>query len=430
MTAAYHRNRRSACPKAGDAPTDGPVRPYRRRSGLPTRCGRAEPADVESSPRGSYGQPSHGTGRTPEQAKPADTRRQPHAGAAKPTVVATPRRHNHVAVLPRPPDRKLYAGTGSSRCSYGPVEIADADRPLGTHVFTARRRQRTMPQRCTGRWCRYRRLRAGRMPGEPTKQGARKPRGRSALVIRAAQRDAGARPHHRPGGRHGKDRLDITPGGSVLISDHGVTGGKRQGQPTSSSRCVEATGRANDRPAVRNRSPALRVVCKMPHLSFHPPPRLPEDVSSPDPIHQGVKASFRGSLGRDPQSALQLAHFVDRRGPTGVIGTGPAGHALARPCAAHLTTAGTLRSPAFFVARLVTTTVPSDARCARLAFTIGLYEPRCRDTAAQTGLSCSGHLPARVLRPYPAETCRTCTSGLRHGRHGLRRDMTGSALRL
>ena len=32
--------------------------------------------------------------------------------------------------------------------------------------------------------------------------------------------------------------------------------------------------------------------------------------------------------------------------------------------------------------------------------------------------------------PYPAETCDTYTSGLRHRRHGLRREMTGSALGL
>ena len=57
-----------------------------------------------------------------------------------------------------------------------------------------------------------------------------------------------------------------------------------------------------------------------------------------------MKASFRGSLGRDPQSALQLAHFVHRAGADRVIGTGPAGHALARPCAPNVTTAGTLRS--------------------------------------------------------------------------------------
>src|ERR1700674_1473955 len=40
---------------------------------------------------------------------------------------------------------------------------------------------------------------------------------------------------------------------------------------------------------------------------------------------------------------------------------------------------------AFFVASLVTTMVPSDARCAALAFTVGLYEPLCRDLGGTDG---------------------------------------------
>lgn len=39
-------------------------------------------------------------------------------------------------------------------------------------------------------------------------------------------------------------------------------------------------------------------------VSFHPPPRLLKDVRPPDPIHKGVEAAHRGSLGRDPESAL------------------------------------------------------------------------------------------------------------------------------
>src|SRR3989449_9404400 len=61
---------------------------------------------------------------------------------------------------------------------------------------------------------------------------------------------------------------------------------------------------------------------------------------------------------------------------------------------------------AFFVATIRGTTPPSDSRGARLAFPIGLYEPRCLDLAAQTGLSCSVPLPARVLRPLPRRVLR------------------------
>ena len=88
----------------------------------------------------------------------------------------------------------------------------------------------------------------------------------------------------------------------------------------------------------------LAIDARRAAVPFHPPPRLLEDVTPPDPIHQGVEAPLRGSLGRDPESALQLAHFVGGRMPTGVIGTGPAGHALARACSVNVTTAGTLPS--------------------------------------------------------------------------------------
>ena len=57
-----------------------------------------------------------------------------------------------------------------------------------------------------------------------------------------------------------------------------------------------------------------------------------------------MEATFRGSLGRDPESTLQLAHVVDHPVVVGVIGTGRAGHALARPCALDVPTAGALPS--------------------------------------------------------------------------------------
>ena len=76
---------------------------------------------------------------TPEQAKPADTA----APAIKPepprpTIAAAPRRHNHVAVFISRKDKKLYVRHGYEPVFDTAVEIADADRPLGTHVFTAR----------------------------------------------------------------------------------------------------------------------------------------------------------------------------------------------------------------------------------------------------------------------------------------------------
>src|SRR5882672_3653863 len=73
-------------------------------------------------------------------------------------------------------------------------------------------------------------------------------------------------------------------------------------------------------------------------------PRFPQDVTPVDAVHQRVETSARLPLGRTPESALQLAHVVDGLASTGVVGTGPAGHALARARSADVAPAGTLRS--------------------------------------------------------------------------------------
>src|SRR2546427_10904940 len=57
-------------------------------------------------------------------------------------------------------------------------------------------------------------------------------------------------------------------------------------------------------------------------------------------------------------------------------------HVLARPT---LPPQGSFAPPALFFTGLVTTTVPSDARCAALVFAIGLYEPRCPDSGCADG---------------------------------------------
>src|SRR5713101_3066342 len=55
---------------------------------------------------------------------------------------------------------------------------------------------------------------------------------------------------------------------------------------------------------------------------------------------------------------------------------------LARPT---LPPQGPFAPPALVVAGLFTTTVPSDSRCAALAFADGLYESRCRDDGRADG---------------------------------------------
>ena len=88
----------------------------------------------------------------------------------------------------------------------------------------------------------------------------------------------------------------------------------------------------------------LAIDARRAAVRLHPPPCRPQDVTPVDPVQQGMEAALRGSLGRDPESTLQLAHFIPRRTPMWVIGTRLTGHALARPCALDVPTAGTLPS--------------------------------------------------------------------------------------
>jgi hypothetical protein len=89
----------------------------------------------------------------------------------------------------------------------------------------------------------------------------------------------------------------------------------------------------------------LAINARRAAIRFHPLPRFPQDVTPVDAVQQGMEAAARLPLGRTPESASQLAHFIDGLASTGVIGTGPAGHALARACSVDIAPAGTLRSP-------------------------------------------------------------------------------------
>jgi hypothetical protein len=97
-------------------------------------------------------------------------------------------------------------------------------------------------------------------------------------------------------------------------------------------------------PRLLDRGQRHRIDARRATVLLHPPPCFPQDVTPVDAVHQCMEASARLPLGRTPESALQLAHFVDGLASVGVVGAGPAGHALARPSAADVAPAGTLRS--------------------------------------------------------------------------------------
>jgi hypothetical protein len=96
----------------------------------------AKPADIARSPE---------TAKPVEAAKPAGVAKPAEAAApaavpdaVKPVAAAKPRAQSHVAVFISRKDKKLYVRQGYEPVFDVPIEIADADRPLGTHVFTAR----------------------------------------------------------------------------------------------------------------------------------------------------------------------------------------------------------------------------------------------------------------------------------------------------
>ena len=159
-----------------------------------------------------------------------------------------------------------------------------------------------------------------------------------------------------------------------------------------------------------------RVVCGRGRIDpgratipLHPPPRLPDDVIPPDLVHQGVEAPRRGPLSRGPKASLQLAHLVERRTPLGGVGSGLAGHALARPCDYAVSTAGALPSgrvllhgpPQYYRVVCGRGRDPTLSRCPA-GVAVQALRFRSRGPARATGL---------VRRTGRASPCRPCVRG-------------------
>jgi hypothetical protein len=160
-------------------------------------------------------------------------------------------------------------------------------------------------------------------------------------------------------------------------------------------------------------------------------PRFPQDVTPVDAVQQGMEASARLPLGRTPESALQLAHFVEGLASPGVVGTGPAGHALARPCSSDLAPAGTLRSarvvrhgPRHYYGPLGRPLRRTRFRHRLIRVTLPRLGPRRRASRVPF-VSLSA-----CCAPYPAELPRADVSGLERAGCCLRREMSGSTLGL
>ena len=173
----------------------------------------------------------------------------------------------------------------------------------------------------------------------------------------------------------------------------------------------------------------LRIDAGRAAVLPHPSPCFPQDVTPVDAVHQCMEAAARLLLGHTPESTLQLAHVVERLASLGVVGTGPAGHALARACSADIAPAGTLRS-----ARVVR----REPRHYYGPLGRPLRRTRFRHRLIRVALPRPGphRRASRVpfvsvsacCAPYPAELPCAYVSGLERTGHRLRRDMTGSTL--
>src|ERR1700730_5988580 len=144
-----------------------------------------------------------------------------------------------------------------------------------------------------------------------------------------------------------------------------------------------------------------------------------------------METAARLPLGRTPESALQLAHFVGGLASAGVVGTGRAGHALTRACAADIAPAGTLRSARVLRRGPRHYYGPLGFPLRRARFRRWLIRaalPRRRRRRRASRVSCSS--VSACCAPYPAELPCTCLSGLGCTGHRLRREMTGSTLGL
>jgi lipoprotein-anchoring transpeptidase ErfK/SrfK len=161
----------------------------------------------------------------PAGAKPADIAKSPEiTRSANAAPAAASRRHNHVAVFISRKDKKLYIRHGYEPVFDTPIEIADADRPLGTHVFTARGDKDdaralhwsvvSLPQVMRRSDARRSARRGSRAAPAPARSNVIPALDASEALDRVTIPDEALE----------KIASIISPGGSLLISDHGHNG--------------------------------------------------------------------------------------------------------------------------------------------------------------------------------------------------------------
>jgi hypothetical protein len=236
----------AATPEPVQKAEDKPAEP---KAAAPVQAKPAEPLQDIAKPADIM-KPA-GTGRPAELAKPADNAKPADAAKpaetaapatalepAQPVVTAAPRRNSHVAVFISRKDRRLYIRHGYEPVYDTPIEIADADRPLGTHVFTARG---DTSDALALRWSVVSPPVIARSKAEPK----RSPRQAAVAKGKGKAAPEPAQIHiPMPGAAEALDRITIppeamekiasilSPGGSLMISDYSLAATWETGRGT------------------------------------------------------------------------------------------------------------------------------------------------------------------------------------------------------
>jgi hypothetical protein len=231
----------AATPEPVQKAEDKPAEP--KAAAAPVQAKPAEPLQDIAKPADIM-KPA-GTSKPAEFAKPADAAKPAETAVpaalpdpAKPVVAAAPRRNSHVAVFISRKDKKLYIRHGYEPVYDTPIEIADADRPLGTHVFTARGDAKDA---LALQWSVVSPPVIARSKAEPKRSSrqAAATRGKGKPVPEPAQIHIPM-----PGAAEALDRITIpveamekiasiiSPGGSLMISDYGLTATWETGKGT------------------------------------------------------------------------------------------------------------------------------------------------------------------------------------------------------
>jgi hypothetical protein len=162
----------------------------------------------------------------------------------------------------------------------------------------------------------------------------------------------------------------------TAVSSHPPSGCTASAPPSAgtsspAARFVVPSRTSPPRAAPPPQSFGLGIHSRGAAIPLHSPPCLLENVTSPDAVHQSMKAPLRSPLGGHPQPSPECSHVVSGWAyPQEGVGSGPAGHVLAP----HFTPAPPPQGPfppAAFTA-FYGTTIPSDSRCAAFPFAFGL----------------------------------------------------------